>query len=223
MTECRNPEVQDLLPDFLSASLGDADRSRVVAHLAVCGACEADLVLLRQVREARPAPVAVNVSRIVSALPAPPVAQRPALQLHTSTPAPRPAVAARTPSRRWLQGTALLRVAAVAGVVVAGSMSVVIARRGITAVQESPSVALRADTLSVLAAAPSSTLAVVEPAEPDPARSTRSVPISYGDVGDYTEAELQAMLERLDKWDGASSTEPMPTLPMVAARGGSLE
>ncbi len=35
------------------------------------------------------------------------------------------------------------------------------------------------------------------------------------------EAELQRMLDRLEQWDGTSSTEPLPTLPVVSNSGGS--
>jgi len=34
-------------------------------------------------------------------------------------------------------------------------------------------------------------------------------------------AELQRMLDRLEQWDGTSSTEPLPTLPVVSNSGGS--
>jgi len=47
------------------------------------------------------------------------------------------------------------------------------------------------------------------------------VSVSYGDLGDYSEAELQRMLDRLEQWDGTSSTEPLPTLPVVSNSGGS--
>lgn len=225
MTECRNPELQDLLPDYLSESLGDVDRTRVAAHVSACAACSADLALLRQVRAAPLRAAPIDVARIVAALPLPPsrVAARPAFTLHTNPPSVTDARPARS-SRRALQGTSLWRIAAVLGVVVAGGMSVVIARRGIDAVQGIPG--LRPESVAVVASTPSSTLAAVPEsgqvsvAVPTPGAG---VPVSYGDLGNYTEDELKAMLDRLDKWDGASSTEPMPTLPIVAVRGGSLQ
>lgn len=231
MTECRNPELQDLLPDYLSESLGDADRMRVAAHVSACAACDADLVLLRQVRAARMTTAGraapIDIARIVAALPAPParVAQpldaRPAFTLHTNPPSVTEARPARS-TRRAVQGTALWRIAAVLGVIAAGGMSVAIARRGIEAVQGT---ALSAENVAVVADTPSSMIAAAPAESGHVAVPTTgaSVPVSYGDLGNYSEDELKAMLDRLDKWDGASSAEPMPTLPLVAVRGGSLQ
>ena len=51
-----------------------------------------------------------------------------------------------------------------------------------------------------------------------------SVAVSFGDVGDYSDEELQRVLDRLDKWDGATSTEAVTTTPILSApRGGALE
>jgi hypothetical protein len=46
--------------------------------------------------------------------------------------------------------------------------------------------------------------------------------VSYGDLGDYTAEEMQAVLARLEAWDGTPSAEPLGTLPVVATEGGSL-
>ncbi len=43
----------------------------------------------------------------------------------------------------------------------------------------------------------------------------RSGVVSVGDLSDYTDAELQRMLDRLDKWDGATSGDVLPTMPIV--------
>ena len=65
----------------------------------------------------------------------------------------------------------------------------------------------------------SETVAVLgSPARPE---GSSRVSVSYGDLGDYSEAELQHMLDRLANWDGTSSTEPLPTLPVVPSSGGS--
>jgi hypothetical protein len=46
--------------------------------------------------------------------------------------------------------------------------------------------------------------------------------VSYGDLGDYTAEEMQAVLARLDAWDGAPSEEPLATLPVVTTAAGRL-
>ncbi len=49
-----------------------------------------------------------------------------------------------------------------------------------------------------------------------PERSRRNGVVSVGDLSDYTDAELQRMLDRLDKWDGATSSEVIPAMPIVS-------
>ncbi len=73
MRECVTADVRDVLPDLAAERLTGTDRARVVAHVAACPACAAELELLRSARrvltrDARP----VDVHRIVVALPAPP-------------------------------------------------------------------------------------------------------------------------------------------------------
>jgi len=55
------------------------------------------------------------------------------------------------------------------------------------------------------------------------ASPVHGVSVSYGDLGDYSEAELESMIDRLDQWDGATNTEPLPGVPILPnAGGGSL-
>ena len=37
-----------------------------------------------------------------------------------------------------------------------------------------------------------------------------------------SDEDLERMLERLEKWDGATSTDPLPTLPILSATRGTL-
>ncbi|HVZ77544.1 MAG TPA: zf-HC2 domain-containing protein, partial [Gemmatimonadaceae bacterium] len=62
--------MRDLLPDLLNGTLDAGARAEVEAHVASCADCRAELDMLRAIRRAAPQP-AVNVARIVSALPAP--------------------------------------------------------------------------------------------------------------------------------------------------------
>lgn len=229
MTECRTPELQDLLPDFVAESLGDADRVRLTAHLAECDACTADLALLRQVRAAAVKSPPIDVARIVAALPRPGATTKPVLQVHRGGPTP-PTM--RAPSRASVfRGSSLVRMAATIGVVLAGGLSLLVARRGTAAFNASP------DALQVGASTASDTAAVatesvmVAAVPQESARSAAVTPrgasranvaVSYGALDDATEQEMQQLLDRLEKWDGATSAEPTPTLPVVTSRGGDL-
>ncbi|MFL5575008.1 MAG: zf-HC2 domain-containing protein, partial [Gemmatimonadaceae bacterium] len=71
MIDCPNADVRDLLPAYAHGALGAADRARVESHVAGCADCAAELSLIRAAQRAlAPAP-AVNVARIVAALPRP--------------------------------------------------------------------------------------------------------------------------------------------------------
>jgi hypothetical protein len=56
-----------------------------------------------------------------------------------------------------------------------------------------------------------------------PGATAHSVSVSYGDLGDYSEDELQRMLDRLDEWDGATSTEPLPGVPILPNSEGGTQ
>jgi anti-sigma factor RsiW len=211
MTECRTPDVQDLLPDYVAESLGAADIARVESHLATCAVCADDLALLRVVRAARPSVSEPDIARIVAALPAHGTAMGPRLVRDMAAPpSVRVAASAAVRARR---GPPIWRMAAALGVVIAGSMSILVARRGLVPVSPA-SDGLRAAAESV---------ALVTPPANAPAtgRTGAAVSVSYGDLGDYSEEELQRMLDRLDKWDGATNADPLPGVPMVSTSGGS--
>lgn len=233
MTECRTPELQDLLPDFVAESLSDADRVRLTAHLAECDACTADLALLRQVRLATVKTPPIDVAGIVAALPRPAVSAKPVLQVHRGNPTPPTMRASSRPS--IFRGSSLLRMAATIGVVLAGGMSLLVARRGTAAFSASPdalqvgaSTAADSTAVATESVTESVTVAAV-PQESARSASTAAsaashsnVAVSYGALDDVTEQEMQQLLDRLEKWDGATSAEPTPTLPVVTSRGGEL-
>jgi anti-sigma factor RsiW len=229
MTECRTPELQDLLPDYVASSLSDADRVRVMAHVAECTACAADLELLRLVGAARPTIAPLDTARIVAALPTAPSA-RPILALHTVPPS-----VTRPSRRRPVFGPSIWRLAAVLGVVVTGGLSVLVARRGVStteagvagATSKAPAVAVApiagvAET-SVTTSMPETTVAVAVPSA-ERVATRADVSVSYGGLDDVTDDELQRLLDRLEQWDGATNTEPLPSLSpvQVTPRGGAL-
>lgn len=106
MTDCPNAEIRDLLPEFLAGTLAAARRAEVEAHVAGCAECAAEIEVLRLVREAWAEAPAVNVGRIVAALPR---AKR------------RPAV------RSWRQSHTF-QIAAAVSFIALGGMSLAVAR-----------------------------------------------------------------------------------------------
>ena len=161
--------------------------------------------------------VDLRVARIVAALPKP----VPTLRLE------RTPLAVGRP-RRW--SASVWQVAAALGVMVVGGASLVVTRqmpRNLVAGRSGPAQLAEAAE-SALARTPQPSVGVVAPAESVASLTPRGtavpggrVSVSYGDLGDYSAAELQRMLDRLEEWDGASSTEPLPTLPVVSTPGGS--
>jgi hypothetical protein len=69
MNDCRYAEIRDQLPDLLHGRLDPGARAVVEAHLAACGDCRDELALLRSLRDAAHVAPAVDVARIVAALP----------------------------------------------------------------------------------------------------------------------------------------------------------
>lgn len=239
MTECKAPELQDLLPDYIAESLSEAEYSQVSVHLSLCASCAREVDLLRAVRVLRPRSQAIDaayVSRIVAGLPKPPATvmhpPRPMLVRTTADmsapPSTRTAVptlrTGTSPSQRpqWGRPT-LWRVAATVAVMVVGGASLLVARRSSTpSLDGAVSQVAVAESLSAtnglqgtLAAGPNGIDSGTLASQPD-------VPVSYGDLGNYTEEELQGMIDRLDRWDGTTSTDPLPGVPLVATRGGAL-
>ncbi len=230
MTECGNNELQDLLPDYIAESLDDITMARVAAHVAECSVCAEDVSVLERVRQARPRVVVPDIARIVAALPRPEVAgprlvvSRPegegnARREHS--PAVPPTLRQRR-KRPDVFGLSVWRIAATLAVMVAGGTSLLVARRGVVAVSApSASTMQLGESASVVAVLPEGNIDSGATPVPASVRTAATVSVSYGDLGDYTEAELQRMLDRLDQWDGATNTEPLPGVPIVPPSGGS--
>jgi len=70
MRECPE-DIKDLLPDYASGRLTPSDAARVTAHVEACPLCAAELAVVRAAHAAFTAP-AVDIARIVAALPTPP-------------------------------------------------------------------------------------------------------------------------------------------------------
>lgn len=227
MTECRTPEMQELLPDYVSGSLDATAAALVEQHLSICDPCRDDIAVLRLARAVRPKAVPVDTAKIVAGLPRP----TPTLRLVGSSndTSPSAATTASRPRRRW--SASVWQVAAAFGVMIVGGSSLIVSRnspisltgaRSNAAQMAEAAESAMARTTALSGTMSSATVAALDsPANIGRAGLEARVSVSYGDLGDYSEAELQRMLDRLEKWDGSSSTEPLPTLPVVSHSGGS--
>src|SRR6476659_2622744 len=89
MFDCANVEMRELLPELAAGTLDAATRARVEQHVASCAECVSELETLRLVRSAYASAPAVDVRRIVAALP------------KAAPPAPG-AAPTRKPITRWM-------------------------------------------------------------------------------------------------------------------------
>jgi anti-sigma factor RsiW len=194
MIDCPNAEIRDRLPDFVHGQLGAAARAEVAAHTAICAACAAELALLRELRATLRAAPSVDVTRIVSALPAAPARV-----------APRGPALARPTWRRfdWRVAAAVVAMAA------AGGSVVVLSRYGGTgdgAPVPGSQVAQTPDSGGVAATTDVGTLRV----------ATVSID---ADLADATAGEIEELLAELETFDGLPAGEPESTLPTPGDEG----
>ena len=203
MTECENAEIRDLLPDFANGVLSLAQAERVRTHVNDCAACAEELEIVRAMRAMPIRPVSLNLPAIVAALP-----RASGIDSETDTTVisldERRRVAAKSASRAPRSG--VWRMAAAIGVMVIGGWSVFLVRSGgLTMAMNG-----RADSLSL--------------SDTPFAMVSSGAAVSYGGVSDLTDEELQRVLDRLDKWDGATSTETTAsTAPILPVKAGGLE
>lgn len=200
MTDCQDTAIQEQLPEFVAGALDVGQAEVVRRHVARCAACAADVGVLRALQPLRVEAPSVDPARIAAAVRA--AHPRPG----ASSAAALPSVA-RRPSPRWRPG--LLRMAATV-LVCAGGAAVlrqVAAPAGRLVAVADTGASLSEDTAGLGRSAGGEVV-------------LQSV--SYGDLGDYTPEEMQAVLARLDAWDGAPAEEPMGSLPVVTATGELL-
>lgn len=229
MTDCGNAEIRDLLPDLAGEALSPVERSRVQAHVDGCDECAAELAMLRTARAIRPVAAAIDVAAIVARLPRPVsraahdddrsivslAAHREAAQRESARQAPARARRALA----WSGSRSIWRMAATIGVIIAGGWSVVMVRSGGIGVMS----AGRSDSVQLVDAAERARSAVSSTGADSlmvTVASSAGVSVSFGDLGDYTDEELQGVLDRLDKWDGATSTEAVTTAPILPVASG---
>ena len=233
MTECSSAEMRELLPDLAANTLDVAERERAEVHVASCLACAHEFALVRAARALPYRTVAIDVAKITAMLPRPTATggaavEREALSLHAPTSVGR--ARATTPllraSRAW-------RMAATLGVIVAGGWSIMLVRSGglsLMGVGRADSthiaqavIGFDSSVATRVGGAAVESLTSHVPSERASRADARGSAVSFGDLGDYSDEELQGVLDRLDRWDGSTSTELSTTIPILPVNRGGTE
>ncbi len=213
MSDCANVEMRELLPEMAAGTLDAATRGRVDEHLVDCADCASELEMLRLVRSAFASSPAVDVSRIVAALPKPVVAAR--------------AARGSEPVKRWMDW----RVAAALTTIAVGGLSLAASERMRREREIPPRDAIAVITPGVsppkMPAAGSPRVVGAAPRDTHPSATTNRRPstakaqLSFGGgTDDLDDASLKALLGALDEIDRAPlapSAEPdrTPVLPVI--------
>jgi hypothetical protein len=204
MTECRNGDLRDLLPDLLNGRLSPDVRQEVEAHVRACADCAAELALLGELRASMASarvPM-MDAARISAAIPA-----------------------YRAPMRRSWVGW---RAAAAIMAILAGGTSLAVVQRGF--VGRSDTALAVANSAIVVPATRDSGPAAELAGEPSaavvagrPSASSRELALASSATSDLTDLELQALLKDIDSIDAVPSVDvevPTPLSP-ASPRGSS--
>ena len=222
MTECMDDELRDLLPEYALGLLAAEERARLTAHLASCAECRAELVLVRRVAAAHPAPV-VDVARIVARLPAAPALAE------TRGGAGADVLPFRPRAARFAATSSWRRAAAIATIVLGGGASYVALRQGgVRTGSEVPgTVAAPAAPAAISPVATATPRPAPAPARPVPARATRAATtdaarVSLGGMlGDVSASEMETLMQDLERFEGLPSEEPGGVVPAVETVEGN--
>lgn len=198
MTNCGNPELRDELPDFVAQRLPAVESARVQRHLAACDECASELAIIQMVRALRPSTPPVSIASVVAALP------RPTRSISSAR-------SVRNRRHLW-------QIAAAIGVVLVGGGSLLVSRSG----GFDSVTALQGDSMRAVTEGPTETMRSDSAVKPVPvaAVSENDVAVSFGNMGNYSDDELDQILRRLEQWDGATSTESMTTPPIIPVNSG---
>jgi anti-sigma factor RsiW len=212
MFDCANVEMRELLPELAAGTLDAATRARVEQHVASCAECASELETLRLVRSAYASQPAVDMRRVVAALP-------------KAAPAARVAPGAK-PITRWMDW----RVAAALTMITVGGLSLAITQRASrSSVRDSLTVVSAVDSMqqAVVGATPNDTHTTrvdtnkrgAPPVRPVVASSKAQLAFAGG-VEDMDDASIKALLGALDEIDRApvapsAEPDPTPVLPVI--------
>lgn len=208
MTDCSNVEMRDRLPDLLHERLDASARAAVMAHVARCPECHAELALLREARIALTSGVrSLDIAMLTTAVLA-----------RTSAPVVRELPSQRR-ARTWMDW----RVAASIALVAIGGASFAAIRAHLSAplqTASAPAPIVVADSPKLPGVAPKPKPIATRPV---PTRTAPAAELSAaGGVSDLSDSDLRALLDDLQSMDAELSTDPEPvsvriTLP---GRGG---
>lgn len=215
MFDCANVEMRELLPDFVAGAVDAPTRARVEEHIASCAECASEVEMLRLVRSAFAATPAIDIQRVVAALPKPGAATRVA--------------GGRAPVKRWMDW----RIAAALTMISVGGLSLAIGKRLSTSPRVGPddtvTIVQRVDSPSVPVAPvpvtpPSTTTGkgndTGRPVSSRPVTSAKAQLSFGGGVSDLDDESIRALLgalEEIDRAPVAPSAEPdrSPVLPVI--------
>ena len=187
MIDCLNPEVRDALPDLIHGRLSELDTATLTAHVESCGACRAELALLREVQATAPIAPWIDITRVASALPASGVST-----VAQPTEAPRSSRFSGTQS-------VLLKLVAAAAIVIAGTLAV-------DAGRSTP------DRVAVSAPVASESVLSVKTGEPASASASLSL---LAGVQDLTDEQIETLLADIDVIEPLPAAEPEPAVITV--------
>ena len=218
MTDCTNAEIRDLLPDYVNDTLSASVAAIVESHVATCADCTQEVELLRTAVAVRPRAISLDVAKIVASLPK---------SAYDADPNIRAISSARSVSARTNKFGQWRGVAAAIAVMAVGVTSLVVARHASTprvvAVERGRPVALP-DSPQVVASIPESVTVPVESASAlRPTSSAKENALSVGELSDYSDDEIEAVMKRLEKWDGATAADPPPGVPLLPRNTGGVK
>ena len=214
MFDCANVEMRELLPELAAGTLDAATRARVEQHVASCAECASELETLRLVRAAYVNAPAVDVHRIVAALP-------------KAAPAPLHVRATSRPITRWTDW----RVAAALTMITVGGLSLAVVRQRNSHTSLPPgSVVPQQNTVkqgTPVRPTPTDSPATRVDTNKRGVQAIRSATPSSkaqlafaGGVEDLDDASIKALLGALDELDRAplapsAEPDPTPVLPVI--------
>ncbi|MEP6779296.1 MAG: zf-HC2 domain-containing protein [Gemmatimonadaceae bacterium] len=218
MTDCTNAEIRDMLPDYVNNTLSAIDAAVVESHIAACADCGEEVELLRTAVAVRPRAISIDVAKIVASLPKGQNAADPSVRAISS---------ARSVSGKANKFSQWRGVAAAIAVIAIGGVSVQVARRSSTphvvAVEQGQPIGL-ATSPQVVASVPESITVPVESASAArPTSSAKANALSVGELSDYSDGEIEAVMKRLERWDGATAADPLPGVPLLANSSGGVK
>ncbi len=227
MTECLNDGIRDVLPDLIHGHLGAPDRAIILTHVDSCSACMEELMLLREVRATAALAPAIDIDRIVTALPQPGRGYG-SLSLLVGGSATNGAARESVPADRLSHRT-VWRVAAAAVIVVVGGYSILARNPGAAGSRKAVTVPVAAavapaigaaSTAEGIAAAVDGSDARRGAASADLAASGTTIPARggalaqtseltlVGGVSELSDANIERLMKELDELEGIPSSEP---------------